>query len=486
MAFTKIEQSEINSGGALRLPDRPSETMPPQAIKSQLDHPAKEVLFPAYNRLIDELEDTTAAASIGAVAPAGARGNTVQAILNTIASGISVAVTTVEEMKETVDDLEEIAHTHENKPVLDKFSESDGNLTYDGAALVASVNGETGAVTLTASDVGALPDSTVIPTALADLTDDSTHRLVTDTEKISWNAKANVSAIPVRLSQLSDDSTHRVVTDTEKSAWSEKMNTDGSNALSNVKFVDSFTVGTRAANSTIGIHSVTEGEGNTASGEKSHAEGAYNYATGERSHVEGNNSTASGDNSHAEGYSTTASGDGSHAEGIVTTASGDYSHAEGYYNVAGYDYQHVIGKSNDNKSSTLFEVGNGTGVARSNAFEVYSDGTFSQDNGTTKFKFTAYDGDDGYYDKDGTFHAFGSGGGGSGDMKKSDYDADLAVKTAGGIKAYVSSQISTAVVSLMDVSNYDPNSAVANAGGIDRYVASQISTAITSALTASY
>ena len=41
------------------------------------------------------------------------------------------------------------------------------------AAPVTSVNTKTGAVTLTASDVGALPDSTSIPTATSDLTNDS-------------------------------------------------------------------------------------------------------------------------------------------------------------------------------------------------------------------------------------------------------------------------------------------------------------------------
>lgn len=205
MAFTKIEQSEINSGGALRLPDRPSETMPPQAIKTKLDYPAKEVLFPAYNRLIDELEDTTAAASIGAVAPSGVRGNTVQTILNNISSSITGAITTVEELKEdveemegtvedlaeTVGELEESAHTHENKDlldtytqtetdladavtkkhshdnksVLDKFGESSGVPTYNGSAIgsVSSVNGQTGEVVLDADDVGALPDDTHIP-----------------------------------------------------------------------------------------------------------------------------------------------------------------------------------------------------------------------------------------------------------------------------------------------------------------------------------
>lgn len=45
--------------------------------------------------------------------------------------------------------------------------------------------------TYTASEVGALPASTTIPSALSDLTADSTHRLVTDAEKTEWNAKTS-------------------------------------------------------------------------------------------------------------------------------------------------------------------------------------------------------------------------------------------------------------------------------------------------------
>lgn len=47
--------------------------------------------------------------------------------------------------------------------------------------------------TYTASEVGALPANTPIPSALADLSDDSTHRTVTDTEKSTWNAKGTYS-----------------------------------------------------------------------------------------------------------------------------------------------------------------------------------------------------------------------------------------------------------------------------------------------------
>lgn len=47
--------------------------------------------------------------------------------------------------------------------------------------------------TYTASEVGALPDTTEIPKNLSDLQDDSEHRTVTDAEKQSWNNKSNFS-----------------------------------------------------------------------------------------------------------------------------------------------------------------------------------------------------------------------------------------------------------------------------------------------------
>jgi hypothetical protein len=47
--------------------------------------------------------------------------------------------------------------------------------------------------TYTANDVGALPSTTKIPNTLADLTSDSTHRLVTDIEKTFWNNKSSFS-----------------------------------------------------------------------------------------------------------------------------------------------------------------------------------------------------------------------------------------------------------------------------------------------------
>lgn len=136
-----------------------------------------------------------------------------------------------------------------------------------------------------------------------------------------------------------------------------------------------------------GTRSFAEGNDTTASGSYSHAEGDRTKATASNSHAEGGSTLASGMQSHAEGDGTKATNNGSHAEGLNTTSSGRYAHSEGYYTSAGYSYQHVSGKYNDNKSDTLLEVGGGAGYYdRSNAFEVYNDGSLSTDNGTTKVK----------------------------------------------------------------------------------------------------
>ena len=81
---------------------------------------------------------------------------------------------------------------------------------------------------------------------LADMGADATHRTVTDAEKTAWNAKIGADAVTYEnldsngdvgtgsaqvsrgnhshaLSAMSEDSTHRTVTDTEKSTWNGKQ-----------------------------------------------------------------------------------------------------------------------------------------------------------------------------------------------------------------------------------------------------------------------
>lgn len=72
---------------------------------------------------------------------------------------------------------------------------------------------------------------------------------------------------------------------------------------------------------------------------------------------------------HAKAEFTDVSGDGAQASGKGAVARNKATRAN-------YPYQTVIGTYNKNKEDTLFEVGNGTSdTARSNALEVYKDGS---------------------------------------------------------------------------------------------------------------
>lgn len=168
-----------------------------------------------------------------------------------------------------------------------------------------------------------------------------------------------------------------------------------------------------------GQNSHTEGNGGTASNYNAHAEGANTTASGMNSHAEGNNTVAGGDNSHAGGNYTTAgyanqtvvgkhnsnktdtlfevgNGTGSSAksnalevysDGRVHTnklvvgndnqvgANTVTGIAMGMGVTAGYENQVAVGVANNNRSDTLFEVGNGSIRGQhTNAFEVYSNG----------------------------------------------------------------------------------------------------------------
>ena len=70
--------------------------------------------------------------------------------------------------------------------------------------------------------------------------------------------------------------------------------------------------------------------------------------------------TTIGLNSHAEGLNTTASGNYSHAEGFVTTASGNYSHAEGSSAEAIADGSHAEGSGTTASGTYSHAEGNGT------------------------------------------------------------------------------------------------------------------------------
>jgi hypothetical protein len=141
-----------------------------------------------------------------------------------------------------------------------------------------------------------------------------------------------------------------------------------------------------------GYGSHAEGKSTFSGGDGSHSEGVKTAAGGNASHAEGEYTYASGGYSHAEGQWTLSSGTAAHAEGCHTTASGKYSHAGGYYTTANTDYQTVIGKYNAS-STALFVVGKGTSnTARSNAFEIFTNGTIKAPGATVDMTVTFEDG----------------------------------------------------------------------------------------------
>lgn len=120
MAFTKITNTELNARGATTLPNQP--TISATALKQEFDAPAKNVVAPKFNNLIDELESTTASASLGAVAPSGHTGSTVQAVINSIASEVGT-------LEGQIPVIEAQAHSHPNKDLLDTYTQTNADIT---------------------------------------------------------------------------------------------------------------------------------------------------------------------------------------------------------------------------------------------------------------------------------------------------------------------------------------------------------------------
>ena len=217
----------------------------------------------------------------------------------------------------------------------------------DDLGAVKSVNGRTGEVVLTATDVDAVPTTRTInnkPLSSSIKLTASDVGAVPTTRTI--NGKALSSNITLSATDVNAVPTTRTINGKALSSNITLTATDV-NAMSKVDPVGtgSFSMN-RKADTVIGSGSHAEGNNTTASGDYSHAEGQDTTASGTHSHAEGYNTTASGRFSHVEGYNTTASGESSHAEGSWTIASGSDSHAEGIGTIANTKSLNVIGDWN--------------------------------------------------------------------------------------------------------------------------------------------
>ena len=225
MSFTKIESTDLNGIGVIGLPDQPG--LSTAAMQAKLEETARSVIVPKHNGLIDELEDTTAAGSIGAVAPAGRTGATVQAILDDISAfekiesanttftasgadtfkinaGPNVTITALPSPDKGIkieaagggggSTGDMLMSQYDNSGDV-KAASSTGNgiKDYVASAISGKADSSSLATVATSGQYSDLTGTPTIPTALSDLSDDATHRLVTDTDKTAWNGKSAVS-----------------------------------------------------------------------------------------------------------------------------------------------------------------------------------------------------------------------------------------------------------------------------------------------------
>lgn len=138
----------------------------------------------------------------------------------------------------TDEELTQVLRNYITNEVLNETLRNYYNKVDVNEMMAGKANSADLAAVATSGSYNDLQNKPVIPNKLADLTEDSTHRTVTDSEKETWNNKSDFSGsyedltnkpdIPDELADLSEDSTHRVVTDIEKETWNNKSDFSGS------------------------------------------------------------------------------------------------------------------------------------------------------------------------------------------------------------------------------------------------------------------
>ena len=325
MAFTKITNQELNSRGATTLPNQPK--ISATALKQEFDAPAKNIVAPKVNNLIDELEATTAAASLGAVAPTGREGETIQALITAISNALAVIEATYPEVAQE-------AHSHSNKSLLDTYTQNDTDIA-DAVTKKHSHSNK----------------------SLLD-TYDQTNSNIADavTKKHSHDNKAC-------LDKMSDVNGAPYYNGVPFAGSGDMMQTvyDSDQTVANANGIKGY------VNSYVGTNAMATDGANCAS--RVHFPENHSLVVG-RELYEG----TFGNNSIAAGFQVEMGNDAI-AVGEGVSALGDYSAAFGRWTKAPQDAQFVCGKFNEGKQNTYFEIGHGHGTSlRENIFEVYENG----------------------------------------------------------------------------------------------------------------
>jgi hypothetical protein len=211
-----------------------------------------------------------------------------------------------------------------------------------------------------------------IPVNLSELIDDATHRVVTDAEKTTWNAKSDFSGSyedltfkPDIPSNLSNGSSPGSITQLSATIFTDSRNKGGTS--SNPTQIYPNHAAAFGSSVVTGDKAFACGKDTLAYKNGAHAEGEGSIVYNDDGTININASTgALGWYSHTEGRKTTAKGDSAHAEGRDTIAGAGTSHAEGYGTQALSTSQHVQGKYNiaDSANTYAHIVGNGESASK--------------------------------------------------------------------------------------------------------------------------
>ena len=269
----------------------------------------------------------------------------------------------------------------------------------------------------TPEEIGALPDTTVIPTKVSDISND-----------LEFVTKSVFdSAVAGKMSMTNRSGSAYI-------GWMEP----------NIFFgKGSFVFGKDCEVEQ--YYCFASGEGTKALGKNSHSEGMKTTASGNYSHAEGYGTTASGDYSKASGSGTTSSGVATHAEGGYTHAEGYYTHAEGdsthadgYGTHAEGSYTHAstfaskaagINSQATNRTSFVWQ---GTGIGDDDYIDYNSVPPYGS-HGPGTFNLNPFGGIEGFYIGEKNLKTIitevstGGGGGGVSEARGGIWDEDLQV-----------------------------------------------------------
>lgn len=300
--------------------------------------------------------------------------------------------------------------------------------------------------TYTPSEVSALPDTTHIPSTLAEMTEDDEHKIITSAEREKWNAKSDFSGsyndltdVP-EIKQLTDDLKEKY--DNATTLATANKNTLDTDYAQTKELLDGLKKGYIEYRLTwIENERITSenGEIQTANGWKRTAytdicDAEYIFMfDNEYFNDEIQFCGAWYDENHKyieefdimtfcippatakyfilscnqllvklmigrrvgiqEGFEATASGVFSHAEGISTKASGNFSHAEGGVSTASNDYAHAEGGNTQAIASAAHAEGGGTTASGGNSHAEGGNTTASGHNSHAEGDSTTASGD---------------------------------------------------------------------------------------------